>query len=148
MRINPLPFQESGKMFVMSAKQFGMGCVVISDPNDIVADADIAFHTPDEAFGEVSGIPAEERFSQMLAELMKDRLGDQNAGHVAVAIMEIESAGAFSSERLVGIEEFFDKPSFGKVLDQEPEFVAVVGGEKALELIVVGVFSTSLDDLS
>ena len=74
-------------------------------------------------------------------------MGEQSHGGLSVTDMEVESACAFPSEVLVGVEEFFDVPAFGVVAGKELEVVEGRGAEKGFEVVLVLGFATALYDL-
>ena len=136
-----------GQVLVVLGEEFGVGGVVEVDVNGIVLDPDVSVESAKEVAREVRGIPLGIGFAEALSELMKSRLRHEGHAHVSVADMEIEGAGAVPSQRLVGVEEFFDVPSFGIIVDEGGEFLGVAGAGEPLVVIGGGFFAAPLYEL-
>jgi hypothetical protein len=67
---------------------------------------------------------------EALAKLVTDRLGDEGHGHLTEADVEVQSAGAFPAQGLIGIEEFLDMPALRVVDGQVENLVAIAGSQK------------------
>ena len=76
----------------------------------------------------MAGFPGVEGRAKASAQWVDGGLGEKGQGHVAVADVEVERAGAFPAERLVGVEEFFDVPAVGEVAGEGVDGVVVAGG--------------------
>lgn len=131
----------------MRTKKIRMGGIIIGDEKGVVMNSDIAVQAGEEAFGQMVGIPMIIGRAQFLAQLVNDSLGEQGERHLPVANMKVERAGALPSQILIGVEEFFDMPSFGIGFNQELEFITILGGKKSLKLLLLGMFPQTLYDL-
>ena len=58
------------------------------------------------------GVPRAMGLPETLAELADGGLGDEARRHLAVADVEVGGSRSFPAECLMGVEEFFDMPSF------------------------------------
>lgn len=95
----------------------------------------------------MAGVPVGDRLADSLPQLMNGRLGNEGHGGLSVADVQVKGAGAFPSQRLIGIEEFFDMPALWKLLGKNLNFVTERGAYKRVEMIVLRAFAATLDNL-
>ena len=149
MRVNSLALEKGGQVFKMRSQLFRLGGIVDGDEDGVaVLDAKVAVHASEDGGGEMGGVPGCERMVQTSAELMAGGLCEERHGCLSVADVEVEGSGAFPSHLLIGVEEFFDVPSFGEIQGEGFDFVSEAGRQEGFEVEFAGCFSRALDELA
>jgi hypothetical protein len=143
-RINVFVFEDLGQVLIMFFEQVRVGSVVEGDEDGVIAHPDIAVDSAEDGGSEVGSIPGGERMAEALAELVAGGLGDEGHRHLPEANIEVEGAGAFPAESLLGIEEFLDMPALGVVDGQVDDLVAIAGSEEGLRVERFGNFLRSV----
>ena len=110
-------------------------------------NADVTVETVENAIGKMLSIPGVVGFPQALLELVDESLSDQGHSHLTVSNMKVHGAGTVPSERLIGLEELFQVPSFGIFVGKGIGFVTVTSSQKRLEDVVIRFFSGPLNQL-
>lgn len=149
MRVNSLALEKGGQVFKMWSQLFSLGGVVDGDEDGVaVVDAKVAVHAAEDGGCEMRGIPGCERMVQTSAELMAGGLCEERHGCLGVADMEVESSGAFPAHLLIGVKEFFDVPSLGKIQGEGFDLVSEASRQEGFEVNFLGCFSGALDELA
>lgn len=141
------PDEFLGEVFVVVTQELGVWGVVEGNEDGVVGDPDVAVEPVEEGVGEVGGVPAFEGLSDAVSDLVDKGLGHKGHGGLAVADVQVEGAGAFPSEGLIGVEELFDVPAFGIISGKGLDVVECGGGEKGFEVAFDLGFATTLYDL-
>ena len=93
-------------------------------------------------------VPGAKGISESFSELVTDGLGDESHRHLTEANVEVQGAGAFPTEMLIGIEEFLDMPALWVMDSQVDDLVAIAGSQEGFMVEFFGVFSGTLDKLA
>ena len=131
----------------MLAEAVSVGGVVEGDDDGVVIDAQVAIQAGQESVGEMPGLPGVVGLAEAFPQGMKTGLCQESHGHASIANVEVEGAGAFPAQGLIGVEEFLDMPTLGVMDSQVFDLVAGGGGDKGLEPVVGAPFPGALDDL-
>jgi len=131
----------------MGPQLIGQGRIVEGDDNGVVVNANVAIQAREQGLGQMGGLPVDEGFPQALAQLMEAGLGQEGEGHAPVADVEIMGAGLLPAEFLMVVKKFLDMPAFGKIGDEAFGAVERSRADKALVLILGGLFPGALDPL-
>ncbi len=146
--VDVFAFEDLGQVFVMGFEQVRMGGIVEGNDDGVIANADIAVDAAEDGGGEVGGVPDGAGIAEALVELMADGLGDERQGHLTESDVEVEGAGAFPAEGLIGVKELLDMPALGVVDGQVEDLVAIAGSAEGLVVEVGGSFPGALDELA
>ena len=95
----------------------------------------------------MASIPGCERISESFTQLIGNSLSNKGHRHLAKSDIEVQGAGSFPAEILVGIEEFLDVPSLGIMDTEVQDFVAIMSGKESIVLEVGWIFSGALNEL-
>lgn len=132
----------------MLFEQVGLGGVVEGDENGVIASADVAVDSAKDGGGEVGSVPGGEGRAEALAELVTNGLGNERHRHLAEANIEVQGAGTFPAEFLIGIEELLDMPALGIMDRQVENLIAIARSEESFVVKSVGILSGALDELA
>src|SRR5215203_1003726 len=95
----------------------------------------------------MGSVPTLKGVTNPLPELMNDRLSEQGHGHLAIADVQVESAGALPTEVLIELEKLLDVPAFGKFQGHGLHFGTVGITEIAFERIFLWALAGALNQL-
>src|SRR5262249_3566748 len=145
--IDVVGLQFGWQTLVVGSEHLDIRRVVVGDNDGVVVNTDVSIQSSEEVLSQMGRIPTFKGIANSLPELMNHRLGEQSHGHLAIADVEVESAGALPTQILIELEKLFDVPALGKVLRHGFDLGSVRATKKALELIFLRALTGALHEL-